>query len=463
MQQTTPNHSDDPWDQDRRYLWHPFTPMDQWCAQEQLVIERAEAEYIIDNRGRRYLDGVSSLWCNLHGHRVPQIDRAIRDQLDKIAHTTLLGLASPPSAHLAQRLVEITPASLTKVFYSDDGSTAVEVAAKIAFQYWQNLGQSRKSFLALRNGYHGDTIGSVSLGGIDLFHKIFAPLLFKTHLAPSPYCYRCELGLEPKTCNLTCADKVDQILSEHADQIAAVIVEPIVQGAGGIIVAPPGYLHRIRQIAGKYGVLLIADEVAVGFGRTGKMFACHHENVEPDLLCLAKGITAGYLPLAATLVSQKVFDAFTAPGCTFYHGHTYTGNALACAAALANLDIFQKQEVIEKLGPKIQRFAERLEQFRHCDFVGDVRYKGLMAGIELVADVATKRPFSYKQRIGAQLCRAIRKHGVILRPLADVIVLIPPLSISCQNIDFLFDALTKALRDCQHIMQSAAREENQNG
>ena len=336
----------------------------------------------------------------------------------------------------------------------------MEVAAKLAFQYWQNKGQPRRSFLTLRNGYHGDTVGSVSLGGIDLFHQTFGPLLFKTHFAPSPYCYRCELGLEPKTCDLACAAEVDRILTDHPSQIAAVFVEPLVQGAGGIIVAPDGYLREIRRITSKHNVLFVADEVAVGFGRTGKMFACQHENVQPDFLCLAKGITAGYLPLAATLVSREIFDVFNAT--TFYHGHTYTGNALACAAALANLDIFDQQEVLESLQPKINLFAQRLEELIGLPFVGDIRSKGLMAGIELVADPPTKLPFACDRHIGAQVCLATRNHGVVLRSLADVIVLMPPLSIATENIDLLFDALTKALRDSADLMQSAAREASEN-
>ena len=449
-------------EQDRRYLWHPFTPMADWCGQEQLVIERAEGTYLIDDQGRRYLDGVSSLWCNIHGHGVEQIDRAIREQLEKVAHSTLLGLVSGPAAALAERLVKMAPAGLSKVFYSDDGSTAVEVAAKIAFQYWQNLGQTRQSFLAVRNGYHGDTLGAVSLGGIDLFHKTFGPLLFKTHFAPSPYCYRCELGLERASCGLACAGKVEEVLSSYGDQIAAMVVEPIVQGAGGMIVAPEGYLKRIREITSKYKVLLIADEVAVGFGRTGKMFACEHEEVAPDIMCLAKGITGGYLPLAATLVAQQIFEAFAEPGATFYHGHTYTGNALACAAALGSLDVFEEQKVLENLAVKIERFANRLGQLKERDFVGDVRYKGLMAGVELVADVETKRPFAYGRRMGGEICRAIRKHGVILRPLGDVIVAMPPLSVSLEDIDFLFEALAKALGDCGSLMESAARQEDRN-
>lgn len=448
-----------PIEQDRRYLWHPFTPMAQWCSQEQLIIERAEGEYLINDHGQRYLDGVSSLWCNVHGHRVAQIDEAIRQQLDKVAHSTLLGLVSPPAAELAERLVKIVPAGLGKVFFSDDGSTAVEVAIKIAFGYWQNKGRPREAFLAVRNGYHGDTLGSVSLGGIDLFHQTYKPLLFQTYIVPSPYCYRCELGLKPADCGLACAQKVEEILSKRADEIAAMAVEPIVQGAGGIIVAPEGYLQRIRQITQKYGVLLIADEVAVGFGRTGKMFACEHEDVQPDIMCLAKGITGGYLPLAATLARQEIFDSFNEPGRTFYHGHTYTGNALACAAALANLDLFAKGKVLEQLPAKIERFAQRLEQLRQQDFVGDIRYKGLMAGVELVADPASKRAFTYEHRIGGQICQAIRKRGVILRPLGDVIVIMPPLSISLENIDLLFDALQETLRDCQASLRSAARQE----
>ena len=447
-----------PIEQDRRYLWHPFTPMAQWASGQQLVIESGQGEFLIDSNGRKYLDGVSSLWCNVHGHRVKKIDQAIKAQLDRIAHTTLLGLVSPPSAELAERLVDIAPAGLEKVFFSDNGSTAVEAAAKIAFQYWQNLGQQKDSFLVLRNGYHGDTIGSVSLGGIDLFHKTYGPLLFKTHLAPSPYCYRCELGLNPANCGLACAKKVEDILACNADKIAAMVIEPIVQGAGGIIVAPGGYLKEVRRITQRHGIPLIADEVAVGFGRTGKMFACQHEDVSPDIMCLAKGITGGYLPLAATVVNGEIFQAFDKPDRTFYHGHTFTGNALASAAALANLDLFAQEKVIEGLPPKIERFSQRLAQLKQHEFVGDLRNKGLMGGVELVADTSTKRPFDYQQRIGAQICQTIRNHGVILRPLADVIVLMPPLSISLRNIDFLFDALQASLNDCKAAMQSAAQQ-----
>ncbi len=444
--------------QDQQYVWHPFTPMASWNSQEPLVIERAKGVYLIDDKGRRYIDGVSSLWCNVHGHRVKKIDKAIKKQLGKVAHTTLLGLASGPTAELAERLVKITPGGLDKVFFSDDGSTAVEVAIKIAFGYWQNKGESRKGFVALRHGYHGDTLGAVSLGGIELFHEIYGPLLFETCLAPSPFCYRCDLGLDRKSCGLACATRLEAILQSRAGEIAAMAIEPMVQGAGGMIVAPDGYLKRVREITKKYGVLLIADEVATGFGRTGSMFACELEAIEPDIMCLSKGITGGYLPLAATLVRQEIFEAFSEPGQSFYHGHTYTGNALACAAGLASLDIFEQERVIEQLEPKMERFAQRLEELKGGDFVGDVRYKGLMAGIELVANVPSKRAFGPEHRIGATVCEAIRKHGVILRPLGDVVVVMPPLSVSLAEIDMLFDALDRALEDSRSLLESATTE-----
>jgi len=282
---------------DRRYLWHPFTQHALWNRFDPLVITAGQDEFLIDAEGRRYIDGVSSLWCNLHGHRHPQIDRAIRAQLDRIAHSTLLGLTCPPAVMLAKRLVELAPGGLNKVFFSDDGSTSVEVACKLAFAYWQHKGrQERTRFVALRNAYHGDTIGAVSVGGIDLFHKLYKPLLFETLYAPSPYCYRCELGLDRQSCGLACAQRLRKLLAQYRDQVAAVIVEPLVQCAGGIIVAPQGYLTAVRQACDEFDVLLIADEVATGFGRTGKMFACEHEQVVPDLMCLSKGLTGAMFP-----------------------------------------------------------------------------------------------------------------------------------------------------------------------
>lgn len=341
---------------DKKYLWHPFTQMADWLGGEPVVIDSADGFYLIDSDGKRYIDGVSSLWCNVHGHRVKEIDDAIKIQIDKVSHSTLLGLGQSRAIELAEKLVRITAPNLEKVFYSDSGATAVEIALKMAYQYFQNLGEkNRTKFIALENSYHGDTIGTVSLGGIKTFHSIFKHLLFETFFAPGPNPYRFDGSGED--CAQYSLDKIEDILKEHGDEVAAVVIEPLVQGAAGIVVAPEGFLGSVRRLTKQYGVLLIADEVATGFGKTGKMFACEHEEVAPDIMCLAKGITGGYLPLAATLTTQGIFDAFlggVAENKTFYHGHTYTGNALGCAAAIASLELFEKNNVIESLPEKIE-------------------------------------------------------------------------------------------------------------
>jgi adenosylmethionine-8-amino-7-oxononanoate aminotransferase len=435
---------------DAAFVWHPFTQMAEYT--HPLVIVAAEGNWLIDAEGRRYLDGVSSLWCNVHGHRRPEIDAAVAAQLGRVAHTTLLGLSSPPSIELARRLAALTPGDLNHVFYSDSGSTAVEAALKIAYQYHQQKRApepSRQRFAALANAYHGDTLGSVAVGGIDLFHQVYRPLLLDVVRVPSPHCYRCPLGLDRATCGLACADEMDRILDAHAGELAAFVLEPLVQGAAGILVHPEGYLIRVRRACDRAGCLMIADEVAVGFGRTGRMFACEHEHVTPDLICLAKGITGGYLPLAATVASDRVYEAFLAPrsACrTFYHGHTYTGNALAASAALAGLDIFERDRVIERLPATIEHLADRLRDVAAMDYVGQVRQRGLMVGIELVADKATRRPYPYDRAVGDKVCAAVRPRGVILRPLGDVVVLMPPLSITRDEIDLLVAAAAEAIR-----------------
>ncbi len=434
---------------DRQHLWHPFTQHALWNRVEPLLIVAAEGPYLIDADGKRYLDGHSSLWCNIHGHRRPEIDAAIRDQLERVAHTTQLGLASPPAIELARRLVELTPQNLTKVFFSDDGSTAVEVAVKLAYGYWHHRGEPQRNiFIALKEAYHGDTIGSVSLGGIDLFHRVYGPLLFETEFAPSPYCYRCPLKTSPETCGLACAEEVGRLLEAHGQQVAAVVVEPLVQAAGGMITAPPGHLARIRRLCDEHGVLLIADEVATGFGRTGRMLAVEHERVAPDLLCLSKGLTGGYLPLAATLATEAIYEAFLGPidsGRTFYHGHTFTGNPLGCAAALASLDIFEKDRTLETLQPKIERLAEHLTRLARHPHVGDVRQWGFIAGIEIVRDKATGEPYPYGRQVGAQICANARPHGVIIRPLADTLVVFPPLIISIEMLDHMLETIERCI------------------
>ncbi len=442
----------DPLEQwDRDHLWHPFTPMQDYAADRPVIIERAHGCFLVDTEGREYLDGVSSLWCNVHGHRVPELDAAVREQLDRVAHSTLLGVANVPAVRLARRLVEVAPPGLTRVFFSDDGATAVEVALKMAFQYWRQCPRPeprRTQFLALQGAYHGDTLGDVSVGDLGRFHHLFRPLLFPTLRAPNPYCYRCPLGLERKTCRVDCVEALAGLVREHRDTLAAVVVEPLVQGAAGMITAPEGYLRRVREVTRAHDVLLIADEVAVGFGRTGTLFACEQEQVVPDFLCVAKGLTGGYLPLAATLTTEEVYRAFLGrpeEGRTFSHGHTYTGNPLGAAAALANLELFESSGLLAALPTKVERLRHHLERLARLPIVGEVRQRGLMAGIELVRDRATRQPFPAERRVGARVCRLARDRGVLLRPLGDVIVLMPPLAIDLPLLDRLGEVVYNCL------------------
>lgn len=441
---------------DKKYIWHPFTQMEEWLQSDPLIIERAEGNYLIDTEGRRYLDGVSSLWVNVHGHRKEQIDTAIREQLNKVAHSTLLGLAGVPSIELAEKLAGITPPGLDKVFYSDSGSTAVEVGLKIAFQYWRNLGyENKKLFVTLSNAYHGDTIGSVSLGGIDLFHTIFYPLLFNTLSIPSPFPYRYP-GLSAEECRDRSLDHFRALCEDRGEEIAALVVEPIVQGAAGMIVHPRGFLKGLEKLCRKNNILLVCDEVATGFGRTGKMFACEHENVRPDIMALAKGLSGGYLPLAATVVTEEIHSAFLGSYTeykTFFHGHSYTGNALACAAACACLDIFESERVLEELQPKIALLSDQLsKEIATLPYVGEIRQCGFMVGIELVKDRTLRESYPVELRVGAQVTQNVRKHGVILRPLGDVVVLMPPLSITPGEIRLLVSVTGQSIAEiCERI------------
>ena len=414
---------------DREYVWHPFTQMKDWVKEDPLIIDSSDGVYLKDIDGNVYMDGVSSLWVNVHGHAQVRIDAALNKQIAKLSHSTLLGLSNTPSIELAKRLIGIAPDGLKKVFYSDNGSTAVEIAIKMAYQYWQNAGEKKKvNIVHLSNSYHGDTLGSVSVGGIDLFHKVYRKLIFKS--------------IALKGHGWEALEDLEKLLKTRGNSIAALVVEPLMQGAAGMLVWPEGALKKMRELTLKHNVFLIADEVATGFGRTGKMFACEHEAVHPDFLCLAKGITGGYLPLAATLTTQKVYDGFLfdyKEQKTFFHGHTYTGNPLSCAAALANLDVFQKERTLSKLGPKIIFLAKKLQMFYNLPSVVDVRQKGFMVGIELKG--------SLEDRQGAKVCQQIRKYGVILRPLGNVIVLMPPLSISIEELDFLLMATYRSIEE----------------
>ncbi len=415
-------------DLDRSVLWHPFTQQRGWEDEAPVLIERAEGSTLYDTEGHTYIDGVSSLWCTVHGHRHPAIDAAVKAQLDRVAHSTMLGLSHPPAAELAGRLVDIAPPGLTRVFFSDNGSTAAEVAVKMAYQYWQHRGERRRTgFITLHNAYHGDTIGSVSVGGIDLFHQLFRPLLFDS--------WRAEPGD---------LDHMRALLTQHGERIAAVIMEPLVQGAAGILVHPEGYLRGVRELCDEFGVLLICDEVAVGFGRTGTMFACEQEGVSPDLMCIAKGVTGGYLPLAATLTTEAVYAAFLGEHQeyrTFFHGHTYTGNPLACAAALATLDVFESERTLERLAGKISLLGELLEDHvMPLPTVKEVRRRGFMVGIELTE-------FSLHERMGHQVTLAARRRGAIIRPLGDVVVLMPPLAIDADDLRRLVEITAAAIEE----------------
>lgn len=423
---------------DRQHVWHAFTQMQEYVP---LIIERAEGCTLYDIEGRAYLDGVSSLWCNVHGHRHPRIDAAVRAQLDKVAHVTSLGLSNPTTIELARRLVELSPEGLEHVFFSDSGATAVEVALKMAFQYWRQCDRpepQKTKYIALDAAYHGDTLGSVSVGGVARFHEMFRPLLFDVLRLPAPDTYRLPDGV---TADQACAyylEQLERMLAEHHAEVAALVIEPLVQAAAGMIMHPRGYLRGVRELTRKYNVLLIADEVAVGMGRTGRMVACEHEAVAPDFLCLAKGLTGGYLPVAATLTTTEVWNAFLgsyADSKTFFHGHTYGGNPLGCAAALATLEVFREENTLAAMEPKIARLAEHLKRIAQHPHVGDVRQCGLIGAVELVANRLTKTPYPWTEKRGIRVCEAALKRGVWLRPLGNVLVLMPPLAISLDELD----------------------------
>jgi adenosylmethionine---8-amino-7-oxononanoate aminotransferase len=427
-------------DLDRALLWHPFTQMQQWLDDDPVVIESADGFDLIDTDGNRYLDGVSSLWVSVHGHRVPEIDDAIRAQLDRVAHSTLLGLGGVPSIELAAKIIERAPAGLAKVFFSEAGAAAVEVALKMAFGYWQHTGVTTKTtFLCFDEAYHGDTLGAVSVGGMDLFHEAYRDLLFDTFRVASP--------------SVTGSiEEVERVLARHADEIAAVIIEPLVQAAAGMLLAPPGYLRRLRQLCDRYRVLLICDEVAVGVGRTGTFFASEQEDVTPDIAVIGKGLSGGYLPVAATITTQDVFDAFLAPYDefkTFFHGHTYTGNALACAAALANLQLMDERDTLTGVREREAMLAKLLEPLRDHPHVFEIRQRGMMIGIELRREGSSA--YEPAERIGHRVILEARERGVIIRPLGDVVVLMPPLATPIEDLERLvrvtsesIDAVTRA-------------------
>lgn len=417
------------WDID--HVWHPFTPMLEYAEEATPIIVAGEGFDLIDSDGRRYLDGTSSLWCNVHGHRVRELDEALKAQIDRISHSTLLGLANGPSAELARELVARVPAGLNHVFYSDDGATAVEAALKMAFQYHAHRGadpQQKNLFVSLSDAYHGDTIGAVSLGGIAAFHRVFGSLLFPSLKVPTPGAYRLPPGMSREQYWKDCDETLERTLEEHHRRIAGFVIEPLVQGAAGMLVHPHGYLRRVRELTAQYGIPLIADEVFVGFGRTGTLFACEQESVVPDLLCIAKGLTGGYLPLAATLATDEIYNAFLdvpSAGKTFYHGHTYTGNQLGCAVALASCRLMDSNRVLDNVAVNQRLMHDWAERFRDHPHVGEIRQCGIILALELVQDRIQQTPFPSAARIGHQISLAAMQQDVLIRPVGDVLVVMP--------------------------------------
>jgi adenosylmethionine-8-amino-7-oxononanoate transaminase len=436
---------------DRDYLWHPFTQMQEWMGEEPCIIDRAEGHYLIDVNGRKYLDGVSSLWCNVHGHRKKELDDALRDQLDRIAHSTFLGLSHVPGIQLGQKLIEIAPKGLQRVFYSDSGATAVEIALKIAVQYWQLKGEHQRTQIAsLAESYHGDTVGSMSMGYSETFHRFHRSLLFPVIRIIPPHVFRYQQRMSEDEALEAAIKDAQRKFSENENKLAALVMEPLMQGAAGMWAQPVGYVWELHDLCRRHGILFILDEVATGFGRTGKMFACEHAGVTPDILCLAKGITGGYLPLAATLTTEEIFSAFLGEYQefkTFFHGHTYTGNPLGCAVAIANLELFEKENILERMQSRIGYLQKRLdEEFLPMAHVSDVRHWGYMIGIELVRDKGTRKSYAPELRIGHKVIQEARQRNVMIRPLGDIIILMPPLSIADSELAALLDTTHECIR-----------------
>ncbi|MGH7771136.1 MAG: adenosylmethionine--8-amino-7-oxononanoate transaminase [Candidatus Binatia bacterium] len=436
---------------DHTYLWHPFTQMQEWMGEEPCIIAKGEGHYLVDIEGRKYLDGVSSLWCNLFGHRREELDEALREQLGRVAHSTFLGLSHVPGIELAEKLIKIAPSGLKRVFYSDNGATAVEVALKLAVQYWVLKGEKERTrFASLVEAYHGDTIGAMSVGYSETFHRFHRPLLFPVVRLNPPHIFRYYERMSEAEALKRAVQEAEELLTKERDSLAALIMEPLMQGAAGMWSQPLGYVKALSEICRKNRVLFILDEVATGFGRTGKMFACEHEGVSADILCLAKGITGGYLPLAATLSTEEIFSAFLGEYGdfkSFFHGHTYTGNPLGCAVALASLEIFKKEKILERMQDKIAHLKRRLEEdFLSLSHVADVRQWGFMVGIELVEDKAALKSYPPQRRVGHQVIREARKGGVIVRPLGDVVMLMLPLTISEDELKSLLDVTWESIK-----------------
>lgn len=438
---------------DLQYIWHPCSQMKDYESFPPIVLERGEGPYLYDIEGKRYLDAVSSWWVNLFGHSNKRINKAIANQVDKLEHAIFANFSHKPAIELAERIVKLTPEGLNKVFFADNGSSAVEVALKLSFQYHQQMGKPKKiRYVAISEAYHGETLAALSVGDIDLYNEIYKPLLLNTFKAAGPNCYRCPYGEDRESCEGSCIEDMERIVSEHHEEITAVIIEPMIQGAAGMKIYPAIYLKKLRQLCNIYDIHLIADEIAVGFGRTGKMFACEHAQISPDIMCLSKGLTAGYMPLSLVLMTDTIYDAFYDDYVSlraFMHSHSYTGNPIGCAIACESLNIFEDKNVIDKNRITSQRIQERIRPLLDHPHVGEFRQLGMVGALELVKDKKTKEGFDWKQRVGYQIYQIALKHGVLLRPLGNVIYFMPPYVVDEKDIDFMVGTAEKAI--CEYL------------
>lgn len=436
---------------DLEYNWHPYTQMSRFDEEPPLFIERAEGIRLYDDEGRWYYDTIASWWCNVHGHGHPRIRQAVTRQMETLDHVLFAAVAHRPAAELAERLVDLTPGGLDRVFYSDDGSTAVEVALKMSIKYWRNCGKPEKNrFVCLEPGYHGDTVGGMSVSGVKLFRRSFGPMMFESISVPGPYCYRCPVGSRADECDAECLSLLEQTLEERAGEIAALIVEPLIMGAGGMIVYPETYLQGAADLARQYNIHLIVDEVATGFGRTGEMFACDRAEVSPDFMCLSKGITGGTMPFAATLMSQEIYRAFLGPvggDKTFYHGHTYTANPIGCAAALASLDLFDENETLKHVREVAPVLRDGMEPLAELPLIGDFRHLGLVAALELVQDGETREPLPSGHQIMNKIYSEGLKRRIMLRPIGNIVYLFPPLCTTNVELEDILDRTAETLEE----------------
>ena len=427
-------------DRDRAVVWHPYTQM--LTAPAPLPIVRAKGLYLYIEDGRKILDGISSWWVNIHGHSHPKLNEALAAQARELEHVMFAGCTHRPAVELAERLLELLPRGMSKVFYSDNGSTAVEAALKMAWQYWRNRSEDRRAFVTLHHAYHGDTVGAMSASEDSVFTRPFAPLLFSVSRAHSPYCYRCPLGLTRETCNIECLGDLEARVEELGGNVAGVLVEPMLQAAGGMIVWPAEFLAGVRRLCDRHGTLMIADEVLTGFGRTGKMFACEHAGVSPDIICLSKALTAGYLPMGATAVTNAICEAFLSEDRTktFFHGHSYTGNPLACAVALASLDLFREEGTLDRVAALEQTLRAGLEPLRRLANVGDVRVIGGVGIVEMRSDEP-----GYLNDFGPRVGAALLDRGLLLRPLGNVVYFMPPYSITQAETEWAIRQIAEVL------------------